>query len=56
MASLVDRMMRAARLDANLYEEVEADTSTMGQAMTIVVLSSVAGGIGSGSQHGVMAG
>jgi|SRR5215468_9210905 len=55
MASLVDRMMRAARLDANLYEEVEADTSTMGQAMTVVVLSSVAGGIGSGSQHGVMA-
>src|SRR5262249_30546719 len=55
MASLVDRMIRAARLGANLYEEVEADASTMGQAMTVVVLSSVAGGIGSGSQHGVMA-
>jgi len=47
MASLVDRMLRAAKLDANLYEEVEADKGSMGQAITVVVISSVAGGIGS---------
>jgi|SRR5215472_2259228 len=46
MANMVDRMLRAARLDTNLYEEVEADTTAMGQAMTVVVLSSIAGGIG----------
>lgn len=46
MASLLDRMVRAAKLDINLYEEVEADKSAMGQALTVVVLSSVASGIG----------
>lgn len=46
MANLVDRMLRAARLDASVYEEVEADTTALGQAMTVVVLSSMAGGIG----------
>jgi hypothetical protein len=46
MASLVDRMVRAARLDATVYEEVEADTTAMGQAMLVVILSSLAGGIG----------
>ncbi len=46
MASLIDRMVRASKLDINLYEEVEADKSAMGQALTIVVLSSVASGIG----------
>ena len=30
MASLVDRMVRAAKLDINLYEEVEADKGSMG--------------------------
>lgn len=53
MANLVDRMLRAARLDANLYEEVEADTSALGQAMTVVVLSSIAGGIGTISENGI---
>ena len=47
MASLVDRMMRAARLDATLYEEVEADPGAIGQATMAVVLSSLAAGIGS---------
>ncbi len=46
MASLLDRMVRAAKLDINRYEEVEADKSAMGQALTVVVLSSVASGIG----------
>ena len=46
MASFTDRMIRAAKLDAALYEEVEADKGAMGQAMGVVILSSVAVGIG----------
>ncbi len=49
MASLQDRMIRAAKLDVQLYEEVEADRGAMGQATTVVVLSAVAAGVGSGS-------
>ncbi len=41
-----DRMLRAARLDAALYEEVEADKNAMGQAMGVVVLVSIAAGLG----------
>jgi hypothetical protein len=48
MAKLVDRMVGAAKLDVHTYEEVEADPTTMGQAMTVVVLSSIAAGIGQG--------
>lgn len=47
MASFQDRIIRAAKLDANLYEEVEADTGAMSQAIGIVLLSSIAAGIGS---------
>ena len=53
MSALTDRMIRAARLDVNLYEEVEADKNTMGQATTVVVLSSVAAGIGSFADGGI---
>ena len=47
MASFTDRMIGAARLDVRTYEEVEADTSATSQAMGVVLLSSLAGGIGS---------
>jgi hypothetical protein len=53
MASMVDRMIRAAKLDVQLYEEVEADKGALGQAMAVVVLSSIAGGIGSGRLGGL---
>jgi len=46
MTSFKDRILRAAKFDADLYEEVEADKSAMPQAMGVVVLSSVAAGIG----------
>jgi hypothetical protein len=46
MSQFVNRMVRAAKLDGHLYEEVEADKSAMGQAMGVVVLSSLAGGVG----------
>lgn len=46
--SLTNRMTRAAKLDVNLYEEVEADTTANRQALLAVVLVSVASGIGTG--------
>lgn len=46
MASFGERMIRAAKLDVDLYEEVEADQTALRQAMGVVVLSSVAAGIG----------
>ena len=39
MASLGDRIIRAAKLDRHLYEEVEADTGATGQAMLVVAAS-----------------
>lgn len=56
MEKFVNRMMRAAKLDANLYEEVEADTGAMGQATAVVVLSAVAAGVGTGRLGGVLLG
>ena len=53
MASFTDRMIRAAKLDVNLYEEVEADKGAMGQAMGVVILSSVAAGIGTIGTTGI---
>ena len=49
MASIQNRMIRAAQLDVQLYEEVEADQGATFQAMTVVILSAVAAGIGSAS-------
>jgi hypothetical protein len=46
-------MIRAAKLDANLYEEVEADKEALSQAMGVVVLSGVAAGIGSIGTAGI---
>jgi hypothetical protein len=47
-------MIRAAKLDAQLYEEVEADKGAMGQAMGIVVLSALAAGIGNVANGGLV--
>jgi hypothetical protein len=43
MQSYIDRIVRAAKLDVNLYEEVEDDKGALGQAMGVVVLSSSKG-------------
>ena len=59
MTTFWDRIIRAVKLDAQLYEEVEADTGAMGQAMGVVVLSSMAAGVGSvaiGGLGGILAG
>jgi len=54
MANFSNRIIRAAKLDVALYEEVEADKSALGQAMGVVVLSSIAAGIGSTSKAGLL--
>jgi hypothetical protein len=54
MASIQDRMIRAAKLDVRLYEEVEADRDATGQAMTVVVLSAVAAGVAVVGSTGLM--
>lgn len=46
LRSFSERLIGAARLDVAVYEEVEADTSATGQAMGVVLLSSLAGGLG----------
>ncbi len=46
--SLQSRMIRAARLDPALYDEVKADPRALPQAIFVVVLSAVATGIGFG--------
>lgn len=45
--SFLQRIIGALSLDAAIYEEVEADRSAIGQALTVILLSSVAAGIGS---------
>ena len=45
--SIVERMIRAARLDSALYDEVETDETATLQALFIVVVASVSSGIGS---------
>ena len=47
------RIIRAAKLDASVYEEVEKDPRSMTQAMAVVLLSAVAAGIGSISKIGI---
>ncbi len=54
MTNFSNRIIRAAKLDVALYEEVEADKSALGQAMGVVVLSSIAAGIGSTTKAGLL--
>jgi hypothetical protein len=53
MASFPERMLRAALLHAETYEEVEADASAGRQALAVVLLSSAAVGIGGIANSGV---
>ena len=54
MNDLFKRMIRAAKLDVDLYEEVEADEGALTQATLVVVLSSLAAGVGSIFSEGVL--
>jgi hypothetical protein len=48
---IFQRMLRAAKIESQLYEEVEADSGATGQALLVVVLVSLATGLG----HGIAA-
>jgi hypothetical protein len=47
MASFGERVIGAAKLEVRTFEEVESDPAATGQAMAVVVLSSLAAGLGS---------
>jgi hypothetical protein len=49
MATFVERMLGAARLERATYEELEQDRTATGHALGVVVLSAVATGIGVGA-------
>ncbi len=46
-SSIIERMIRASRLEEQLYEEVEHDPAATQQAAIVVVGTSIAAGIGS---------
>lgn len=46
--SLFSRMIRASKLEVNLYEEVEADSTATSQALVSVIVVSLATAIGTG--------
>ena len=46
MNSFLQRLIGAAALDSAIYEEVEADRAATGQALTVIILSSLAAGVG----------
>lgn len=52
-SGFVERMVRAAKLETALYEEVEADTGALGQAMAVVILASVSASVGSAIGSGI---
>jgi hypothetical protein len=52
MATLVERAIGAARLDAATYEEIEADESALPQATAVVAAAAIAAGIGANQEGG----
>jgi hypothetical protein len=50
---MVDRMIGAARLDVDTYEEVESDYSATGQAAVVVTIVAIASAIGGAGAGGV---
>lgn len=48
------RMLRASLLDAEVFEEVEADAGATAQAAAVVVLASVAAAVGTFQNHGAV--
>lgn len=56
MATFVGRVLGALRLDVATFEDVEADSRATSQALIVVILSSLAGGVGLGGTIGVTLG
>ena len=46
MATFGERIVGAIKLDVKSFEEIEQDTTAMGQAVSVVVMAAVAAGIG----------
>ncbi len=53
MITFSQRMVGAAKLEVSTYKEVRADTQATGQALGVVVLSSIAQGIAAFAQGGI---
>ena len=53
MEELWDRILRASKLEPDVYEEIEADQAATPQAALVVVLSAVAAGIGNVVNAGI---
>lgn len=51
--TFVQRLLGALALDVAIYEEVESDRAATGQALAVVLLSSLAAGIGWQGAHGI---
>jgi len=56
MADLTGRMIGAMQADVKTLSEIEADSSAMGQAVTVIVIAGVASLIGNFFRAGVTAG
>jgi Yip1 domain len=56
MASLQERMIGAMKADVKTFQEIEADPTALGQAVTVIVIASVAALIGNIFRGGVMLG
>lgn len=50
---IIDRMIGAARLDVNTYEEIEHDRNATSSAMLVVIVVAIAGGIGNLRENGI---
>ena len=51
---MINRMVRASQFDANVYEEVERDVDATKQAALVVLIASVAAGIGGIREGGIV--
>ena len=51
MNIFLKRMIGAARLDANTYEQVEADSTSTASAILVVLIANVAAAVGTGSTN-----
>ena len=56
MASLAERMTGAMKADVKTFQEIEADPTAVGQAVTVIVIAGVASIIGNVWRVGVAAG
>lgn len=54
--TFLQRLIGAVSLDAAIYEEVEADSGATSQALAVVIMSSIAAGIGARGFGGASAG